>query len=67
MNSKVDAQGFERISEDETEARTQANSITDIELGDRTILVKTDFTVVEQHAMSGGDLGDRVKYFASTK
>jgi hypothetical protein len=67
LNSKVDAQGFERISEDGTEAPTQANSIRDIELGDRTILVKTDFTVVEHHARSEEELGNRVKYFASKK
>jgi hypothetical protein len=67
LNSKVDAQGFERISEDGTEAPTQANSIRDIELGDRTILVKTDFTVVEQPARPEEYLGNGVKYFASTK
>jgi hypothetical protein len=66
LNSKVDAQGFERISEDGTEAPTQANSIRDIELGDRTILVKTDVTVVEQAARSEY-LANRVKYFTSTK
>jgi hypothetical protein len=66
LNSKVDAQGFERISEDGTEAPTQANSIRDIELGDRTILVKKDFTVVERNVIPHEDLESRVKYFAST-
>ena len=67
LSSKVDAQGFERISEDATGAPTQANSIRDIELGDRTILVQRDFTVVEQNATNGDKLADRVNYFASTK
>jgi hypothetical protein len=66
LNSKVDAQGFERISED-GEAPIQADSLRDIELGDRTILVKRDFTVVEQNAMKEEEVGERVKYFASGK
>ena len=65
LNSKVDAQGFERISEDGTEPPTQADSLRDIEMGDRTILVKRDFTVVEQNAPENHELGERVKYFTS--
>lgn len=69
LSSKVDAQGFERISEDAAED-SQANSIKDIEMGlmgDRTILVKRDFTVVEQSVRREDELGEGVKHFDVTK
>jgi hypothetical protein len=67
LRSKVDAEGFERISEEGTEPRTQANSVQDIELGDRAILVKRDFTVVEQDVTMEAVEGDRMRRFASKK
>jgi hypothetical protein len=65
LGSKLDAEGFERISEDETQAPTQANSVQDIELGDRTILVRTDFRVEERSLSREEELGHRVKSFAT--
>ena len=48
LSAKVDADGFERISDDGNGSPTRANSLRDIEMGDRAILVKRDFTVFEQ-------------------
>src|SRR5690349_9998343 len=47
-SKNVDADGFERISDDMSDGRTNPNSVRDIELGDRTILVKKDVTVVKE-------------------
>ncbi|RDL40143.1 uncharacterized protein BP5553_00122 [Venustampulla echinocandica] len=46
----LDADGFERISDDGSAGNTQPNSIRDIELGDRTILVKKDVTITTDPA-----------------
>lgn len=68
--SKVDAEGFERISDDGSMGNgnnTQPNSLRDIELGDRTILVKRDFIVKEEqiHPPSPEEeFGQRVKHFS---
>lgn len=44
--------GFERISDD-MDARSKGDSMRDLELGDRTILVKTEFSTVESKAVPG--------------
>jgi hypothetical protein len=69
--SKVDAEGFERISDDGSNGGiTQPNSIRDIELGDRTILVKRDFIVEEEQIHPSSpeqEFGNRVKHFSKPK
>jgi len=45
--SKVDSDGFERISDDVTVGARAGNG-SDVELCDRTILVKTDLTVTTE-------------------
>jgi len=65
--SKVDADGFERISDDGSNGPTQPNSLRDIEMGDRTILVKTDFTVEEEQAepFPEENIGRKAKHFSN--
>ena len=67
--SKVDADGFERISDDGSNGNTQPNSLRDIELGDRTILVKTDFVVREEQVPPSSEesIGNRVKHFSNAR
>lgn len=49
--SRSHIDGFERIS-DELETKSKNDSMRDLELGDRTILVKTDFTAVESREVT---------------
>jgi hypothetical protein len=63
LTQRVDEWGFERISEDGTEA---ARSIRGIELLDRAIIVKTDFTVEEQTARPHEELENRMRYYFAT-
>lgn len=46
--------GFERISDD-LDGRSKGDSLRDLELGDRTILVKTEFSTVETKAVPDPD------------
>ena len=63
----MDADGFERISDDGSNGPTQPNSLRDIEMGDRTILVKTDFTVEEEQAQPFPEenIGRKAKHFSN--
>jgi hypothetical protein len=68
--SKVDADGFERISDDGSIGHTQPNSLRDIELGDNTILVKTNFVVREEQVAPPSpeeNIGNRLKHFANPR
>ncbi len=49
--SRSHIDGFERISDD-LDTKSKNDSMRDLELGDRTILVKTDFTAVESREAS---------------
>lgn len=67
FTSNADANGFERISEDGSAGRTQPNSLKDIEMADRTIHVKTEYTVKEGEINTQTPeeiIGNRVKYFS---